>query len=318
MNDMQLESNQPRNPDFDDDLVIGSDDYTGRYSPVVYGQQFDDQWRLFLEQKRGFRDHTGVETSDPYIDDRIFELTGVRGVLERRRLGALYPLIRQWRRYFGMEKRRNVGGRLYLKPSFPLEYFEGKRCLDIGCGAGRWTKTLGALGARVKSVDVSEHALRSTRRFNPDTDRLDIFDIPSRPELHQAFDFTLCWGVVMCTHDPLRAFENVASTVAPGGSLYVMVYAPTYHSSEAVRNMRRQFHRECRTIEEKMDFVFKVAEDADNAINYMDMLNTFYNWTIPEDVVHEWFRKAGFTDVVTLNKEEPHNAAWHVLGCKGT
>lgn len=122
----------------------------------------------------------------------------------------------------------------------------------------------------------------------------------------------------MCTHDPKRAFEHVAATVRPGGSLYVMVYAPTYHSSDAVRAMRRKFHRECRTIEEKIDFVFQVAEDPDNAINYMNILNTFYNWTIPEDVVHGWFLQNGFTDVVTFNKEEPHNAAWHVLGRRKT
>lgn len=93
-----------------------------------------------------------------------------------------------------------------------------------------------------------------------------------------------------------------------------MVYAPTYHSSDAVREMRRKFHRECRTAEEKIDFVFNVAEDPANAINYMDMLNTFYNWTVPEKVVHEWFRRAGFTEVVTLNKDERYNAAWHIIG----
>ncbi len=306
----------PRNPDFDDGLVVWSDAYSGQYHPVVYGEQFNDQWGLFLDKQRGFRDHTGVETSDPYIDDRIYELTGVKGFLERQKKGPLYPVLAAARRLSGMEKRREVGGKLYLEPKFPIDYFHGKRCLDIGCGAGRWTRTLQALGGKVTSVDVSENALRSTSRFNPDTSRLDIFDIPSRADLLRAFDFTLCWGVVMCTHDPKLAFENVASTVKPGGSLYIMVYAPTYHASNDVREMRRKFHRECRTIEEKLNFVFQVAENPDNAINYMDMLNTFYNWTIPEEVVHGWYKGAGFEDIVTLNKREPHNCGWHVLGKK--
>ena len=87
------------------------------------------------------------------------------------------------------------------------------------------------------------------------------------PDMQQVFDFTLCWGVVMCTHDPKRAFANVASTVKPGGSLYTMVYAPTYHASEFVRGMRRKFHRDHRTAEEKIAFVFEIAQDPDNAIS---------------------------------------------------
>lgn len=214
---MNCSEKNPRNPDFDDNLVIWDDRYAGRYQPVAYERQFDDQWRLFLEGKTGFRDHTGVETTTLFIDDRIFELTGVKGVLERRRLGPLYPAVTTFRRLLGRERRRDIGGRLHLKPKFPLDYFEGKQCLDIGCGAGRWTKTLMALGANVVSVDVSEHALLSTKRFNPNTSKLDIFDMLTRTDLHQAFDFTLCWGVVMCTHNPKSAFQNVATTVKPGG-----------------------------------------------------------------------------------------------------
>lgn len=305
-----------RNPDFDDGLVIWDDSYSGRYQPVTYSEQFDDQWRLFLERQRGFCDHTGVETSNQYIDDRIYELTGVSDVIKRRRFGRIYPLVSKILRPSGNDERRAVGGKLYLEPKFPLDFFRGQRCLDIGCGAGRWTRTLLALEGDVKSVDVSEHALNSTRRFNPNTERLDIFDIPSRPDLHEAFDFVLCWGVVMCTHDPQKAFQNVASTVKPGGSLYIMVYAPTYHASDGVRELRKQFHRECQTMQEKQDFVFRIAEDPDNAINYMDMLNTFYNWTIPEDIVYNWYGDAGFEDIVTLNRGEPHNCAWHILGRK--
>ncbi|MSQ68731.1 MAG: hypothetical protein EXR83_11155 [Gammaproteobacteria bacterium] len=72
-----------RNPHFDDQRVVWDDEYSGAYQPEAYDQQFDDQWRLFLERKTGFCDHTGVETGDEYIDDRIAELTGVHDVLQR-------------------------------------------------------------------------------------------------------------------------------------------------------------------------------------------------------------------------------------------
>ena len=144
----------PRNPHFDDQRVIWSDAFSGAYESVAYDEQFDDQWRLFLERKTGFCDHTGVETSDEYIDDRIAELTGVRDVLYRRKWGVLATLMAKLSGRSARQERRGIGGRLWLEPKFPLAYFEGKRCLDAGCGAGRWTKTLKSLGARMTSIDV--------------------------------------------------------------------------------------------------------------------------------------------------------------------
>jgi 2-polyprenyl-3-methyl-5-hydroxy-6-metoxy-1,4-benzoquinol methylase len=313
-----MSCSRQRNPHFDDDRVVWNDAFSGEYNPVRYHEQFDEQWKLFLERKRGFYDHTGVETSDEYIDDHIREITGVEDYLLRKRWG---PLSKIGKKVTGRGKRaarRGIGGRLYLEPKFPIGYFRGKRCLDIGCGAGRWTKTLVSLGAWVKAVDVSEHGLRSARRFTRDTEHLDLFDIiPKREDLHLAFDFTLCWGVIMCTHDPRLAFENVARTVKPGGQLYCMVYAPTYHASEFVLRSRRRYHRELKTAEERAAFLDELtANDRENTINYQDMLNTFYNWTISEATLEGWCSANGFSKPVFLNATEPHKAAHHILASK--
>ncbi|BFU93746.1 MAG: protein of unknown function [Nitrospira sp.] len=308
---------RPANPHFDHHRIVWRDEYCGQYQPVEYGDQFDDQWRLFLERRVGFCRHTGVETSDPYVDDRIFELTGVKDLLGRRRYGLWLPVVRRLGRRRREEQRRAIGGRLYLHPKFAVDHFHGKRCLDIGCGAGRWTRALLALGATVKSADVSRHAIRSTRRFNEDVESLNLFDIlERRPDLHGAFDFTLCWGVMMCTHDPKLAFTNVARTVRPGGELYAMVYAPTYHNSPFVLESRRHYHRQLATMEERLRYAYEIADRPENAINLFDMLNTFFNWTIEEDVIREWYLAEGFTDVVMLNRDEPHKCAYHMWGRK--
>lgn len=305
------------NPHFDHDRVVWKDEFSGQYEPVEYSRQFDDQWRFFLNKKTGFHRHTGVETTDAYIDDRIYELTGVSGYLERKRYGALYGLVRWFRQQFGADRRRDVGGRLYLEPKFPIDFFQGKRCLDIGCGAGRWTRTMLSLGARVKSVDVSEHGLKSTRRFNEDVESLNLFDIlEKRPDLHKAFDFTLCWGVIMCTHDPNLGFENVSKTVRPGGQLYTMIYAPTFHNSAFVLDHRRYYHKKLRTMDEKLKYAYEIADSPENAINLLDMLNTFYNWTVEEETIHAWYKAQGYTDVITLNANEEHKGAYHVIGTK--
>lgn len=304
-----------RNPHFDDDRVLWRDEYSGQYEPVAYEEQFDGQWRMFLNSERGFHDHTGVETSDEYIDDRIAEITGVRDFLLKRQYGdrAEQVAIESGRRE--RERRRGVGGRLYLEPKFPIDFFQGKLCIDIGCGAGRWTKTLISLGAKVKSLDVGSAAVESTRRFNDDVEVAGLFDIgDARQDLQGRFDFTLCWGVVMCTHDPKLAFDNVASTVKRGGSIYLMVYAPTYHSGDFVTHHRRVYHREKKTPQERIAFLHELSKgDEDNMINYLDMLNTFYNWVIDEETIQGWCKSNGLSEPAFLNREEPHKCGHHVL-----
>jgi hypothetical protein len=165
-------------------------------------------------------------------------------------------------------------------------------------------------------VDVSEHGLASVRRFNSDAERLDLFEIPARPELHARFDFALAWGVVMSTHDPAAAFASVARTVRPGGGLYVMVYAPTYHNSPAVLRQRAHYHRALRSARERLQYVYEVADHPGNAINCMDMLNPFYNWVVEEETIHGWFRRHGFVNVMTLNASEQTPVAYHVFGTR--
>jgi SAM-dependent methyltransferase len=176
-----------------------------------------------------------------------------------------------------------------------------------------------ALGGQVKSTDMSQHGLRSTRRFNDDVEELNLFHIPQRTDLHARFDFTICWGVIMHTHDPKVGFEAVASTVAPGGELYTMMYAPEgMHNSPEVLKHRRVYHCELSTLEEKLDYARALAGSSGNALGYLDMLNTFYNWVIPESVIHHWYRSLGFTNVKTLNAHESPKCAFHVVGRRTT
>ncbi len=292
------------NPHFDHNRVIWQDEYSGKYQPIDYGVQFDPEWKLFLEKRQGFYRHTGVETEDEWINDRIFDLTGVEDYLHLRTGESSVD--------------RTIGGRQMLDLKFAPGFFKGKRCLDAACGAGRWTKTLIKLGARVKSIDVSEHGLQSVRQFNDDVERLDLFEIPQRTDLRQAFDFTICWGVVHHTHDPKQAFANVAQTVKPGGGLYVMIYAPNYHNSVDILKHRRHYHQNLKTFEEKLAYAETIADRRENAHNYLDMLNTFYNWVVEETTIHNWFRVNGFIDVITLNASETYPVAYHVFGRKRT
>ena len=79
---------------------------------------------------------------------------------------------------------------------------------------------------------------------------------------------------------------------------------------------REHYHKNLKSFEEQLEFAYSISEDPRNTINYLDMLNTFYNWVIEEKTVHEWFKRNGFIDVITLNRNEKHNCAWHIRGIK--
>jgi hypothetical protein len=47
------------------------------------------------------------------------------------------------------------------------------------------------------------------------------------------------------------------------------------------------------------------------------MLQPFYNWVIPLDVIEGWARARGFDTMHVLNEFESPKAAYHVLATKG-
>lgn len=313
--------NAPRNPHFDDGLVVWDDRYSGRYQPPpsTYGEQFDLQWKLALSKSAEWFAHPGASTDDVYIDDRVYEWTG------KRPAGGAF-------------RDASAGVRVLDHPLDP-KLIEGRRCIDVGCGMGRWTRTMQRLGAReVVSVDISESALESTRRFNDKTFRVNLMELDrEHPEWVGAFDFACFWGVAMHTHDPRKAFHAAASTVAPGGAIYLMVYAPEgLHGDPLTLQQRKAFHA-LDTVEARLAYVehvfhrkldpsYRLRDNWRNVVRtlrgtpkggrvgVLDMLEPYYNWVIPWDAITGWMREEGFTRVTLLNDGESPKCAWHVLG----
>lgn len=312
-----------RNPHFDDNLLVWSDDYSGRYEPPAstYGEQFDLQWKLALEGDPEYYNYSGAGLDDDFVADRIYEWTGSHP----RGNGFLRP----W-----------PGNRVLDHPMDP-ELIRGRDCIDIGCGLGRWTKVMLALGANmVMSVDVSASALKSVSRFNGNVRRVNVMEIPSQnPDLVARFDFACFWGVAMCTHDPAKAFSAAASTVRKRGALYLMVYQPGgMHGTRLVNLQRKKFYG-LRTVRERLAYVdriwnrrwdwsFPIEENLKNVarrvlarpksskMGILDTLEPFFNWVIPLEVVQGWMKKAGFSEVIHLNEFENPACAYHVLGIK--
>lgn len=221
------------------------------------------------------------------------------------------------------------------------ELIRGKRCVDVGCGMGRWTKTMLAIGAEsVLSIDLSQSGLDSVRKFNPNVLAADVTTLKQEhADLESRFDFGVSWGVVHHTHDPSLAFRNAAWTIAPGGALYLMVYAPEgVHGLELTARRRSRFHR-MRNVSGRLQYVDTLASHRwdpaasllvnakqfakralrrppASKVGILDMLEPFYNWVIPLKAAEDWFIKNGFSRPVLLNHAEKRKCAYHLLGRK--
>lgn len=309
-----------KNPHFDENRLVWKDSYTNQYQPPVYSEQFDLQWKIALEGNQEYYRNPGASVDDNYIDDRVYEWTGQ------------HPS--------GTNALRDgtMGTRTLDTPINPA-LIRGKKCVDIGCGMGRWTRTMQRIGAaEVTSIDISESALKSVSRFNDKVIRANIMELSKKhPELTNQFDFGNFWGVAMCTHNPPQAFTNAANLIKPGGALYLMVYSPEgMHNTNIVNIMRKKFNN-LKTVEDRLKYVDAVYErrwDKDyplyenlknvartllnrprgSKVGWLDLLEPYYNWTIPRDVIHTWYEQAGFENITFLNENEYPKVAHHVLG----
>lgn len=316
-----------RHPHFDDEILVWNDEYSGRYEapPSGYDDEFEVKWRLALDRD-DFNQGPGARVDDEYIKDRVLEWTGRRPGTSGDEKATLADAL---------------GGVKPLDKPIPADLIRGKECIDIACGLGRWTRTMQMIGAAsVVSVDISESALQSVSRFNNLVYKADLLTLTEEhPEWKRRFDFANLWGVVMFAHDPLKAFLQAASTVKPGGALFMMVYSPEgHHNSRLVNHQRRTFHG-LPTIEDRLRYVeqvhsrrwdreYRLADNLRNLsirlyraatgrqgaakVSVLDMLKPFYNWVIPLSVVNGWIQKAGFRKFEVLN-EGRARVAYHIL-----
>lgn len=230
---------------------------------------FDEQWANFMKEEN----LTAHKGQYDFTDKRVEEFLKFTG-------------IKPW----------------YKKDSF----IKDKKCLDAGCGPGRWTYAMQRLGAvKVDSFDISPEAIKRCKEINPNAYVFDILDLKPNP----AYDFVLSWGVLHHTKDTRTAFSKVVSQVKKGGMLHVMIYNKVndkyydgFRGDACVEKHKIWVEM---TMEEKIALCKEKVRTVGSDIHgWFDAFNPEFNWSHSTDEVKKWFEEEGFTDIKF--KEKPN------------
>lgn len=108
----------------------------------------------------------------------------------------------------------------------PIEELAGKRVLEAGCGAGRFTELLVGAGALTHSIDLSV-AVEANYENIGDRENYVIAqaDLRQAPFPKGSFDVVLCLGVLQHTPSPEESVRALWTMVRPGGRLVIDHYA---------------------------------------------------------------------------------------------
>ena len=177
----------------------------------------------------------------------------------------------------------------------PESFFKDKRCLDAGCGNGRYTYALIHLGANVDSFDISPEAIEKCRKINSAAYLRNIYDLIPNP----VYDFVFCWGVLHHLPEPREGFNKVALQVKQGGTLHIMVYHRDTQAIYADGRRAWQFLGG----DEKLNLCKRMIKRyGGNLHGWWDAFNPQYNWSYQPEEIETWFKEEGFKDITLTQK----------------
>lgn len=115
--------------------------------------------------------------------------------------------------------------RFFRQTGWDPAELQGKRILDVGCGAGRFAEVSLSCGAEVIAVDSSlaVDACWDNLRHYPSLHvvQADIYALPFAPA---SFDYVYCFGVLQHTPNVQHAFAVLPDQLREGGRIAVDVY----------------------------------------------------------------------------------------------
>lgn len=110
-----------------------------------------------------------------------------------------------------------------------------RRAVDVGCGTGRWTVRLGAIGVDASAAMLQQAAAKPGLRG-----RLAVGDASALPVASGASDLVICALTLGHVPNACAALRELSRILAPGGTLLLS----DFHPATAAQGWRRTFRRD--------------------------------------------------------------------------
>jgi SAM-dependent methyltransferase len=119
----------------------------------------------------------------------------------------------------------------------------GSRWLDVGCGAGTYSRWLVDRRLSVVGLDYSQPTLDKARQRLPSAIALCAGDAMRLPFRDASFDGVLCFGVLQAVSETTPILREIARVLRPGATLYIDALngeGIAARLTEARRHLRRK------------------------------------------------------------------------------
>lgn len=276
-----------------------------------------------------------LEATVAYLEHETLRLASLVRYLAAPVMSAL-PLTRQTRSSFDFQWDRLPPGRWNLENAdfrkeaagyvcqftgLEAAWFKGKKVVDVGCGAGRYSWALCTLKADVLSIDQSEHGLQRTqeacRAFSGH--RVKQVNLLQPLNIEETFDLVWSYGVLHHTGDTYGAFRRIVPLVKPGGYLFLMLYGaprPGMRDDYDAVNTYEWWRRKTRNLSatDRLETITRAvgegvfgARDPLYIEGYFDAIsptiNDLYTW----EEIEGWLLLAGFVHIRRTSDMRNHH-----------
>ena len=110
-----------------------------------------------------------------------------------------------------------------------LPYFIGKppaKVLDLGCGLGRHTVYFASLGYEVSAMDISEEAVKGTKKWLQEEQleaKVESGKMTNLPYPDDYFDLVIAFNVIYHAfkHDVIKTIDEITRTLKKDGYLFL-------------------------------------------------------------------------------------------------